>query len=177
MKFFPGKYKSVALFVLMGCFILLTPFHVSAVTPKTPVKATEAEMERAGRLEKMEKELALREKTIAVREKELETISKEVDRKLAELIDLQQKVQARLDELQAVKDKRFKALIKTYSEMSATKLAPLLNKMDDTTVAEILRAMKPEEVAKILPKIDQRKAVNVSKILGMLGGVEKSRTP
>ena len=53
--------------------------------------------------------------------------------------------------------------------MSATKVEPILKKMDDPTVTEILRAMKPDQVAKILPKLEQKKAVNVSRLLGMLG--------
>jgi len=52
--------------------------------------------------------------------------------------------------------------------MSATKVAPLLDKMEDGDVVEILRAMKTDEVAKIIPRLDPDRAVRVSRGLGMM---------
>ena len=52
--------------------------------------------------------------------------------------------------------------------MSASKVAPLLNQMTDDEAVEILKAMKPEAVAKIIPKLEQSKAVRLSKQLGLI---------
>ena len=51
--------------------------------------------------------------------------------------------------------------------MSPSKVAPLLDKMEDVEAVEILRAMKTEAVAKIIPKLSQDKAVRVSRLLGL----------
>jgi len=52
--------------------------------------------------------------------------------------------------------------------MSASRLAPLLNDMEDAAVTRILKAMKSDQVAKIIPKLDQDKAVRVSRMLGRM---------
>ncbi|MBU0673559.1 MAG: hypothetical protein KJ950_02815 [Proteobacteria bacterium] len=133
-----------------------------------PVKVAPGEMETVSRLGEWGKSLDAREKSVTAKEAELATLDSEVEEKLARLLALQQRVQLSLDLIQAAKDKRFKNLIKTYSTMSPSKLAPLLGQMDDATVAEILGAMKPDEVAKILPKLDSQQAVSVSRVMGML---------
>lgn len=135
---------------------------------KEPVKVSSQEMRLVVELKEKKDDLEKREKLLAKREAELAGVGKEVDEKLAHLLDLQEDLQRKLDELKTIKDKRFKNLVKIYSEMSATKLAPILNQMEDDTVAEILRAMKAPEVAKIIPKLDEGKAVRVSRLLGMI---------
>ena len=113
---------------------------------------------------------AAQEKENEQRKRQLDRLQKEVDQKLAKLTALQDDIQKKLDYIKSlnVRDKEFRNLIKVYSAMSATKLAPLLDEMKDDNVAKILRAMKAEEVAKILPKLDKDKAVRVSRLLGMI---------
>jgi len=105
---------------------------------------------------------------LAEKEKELAMIQKDIDEKLARIEELQKNVEARLDELNAVPDKEFRNLIKVYSSMRASKVAPLLDKMSVDEAVKILRAMKTDAVAKIIPKLEPNKAVAVSKKLGMI---------
>ena len=115
-----------------------------------------------------ERDLAERERKLASRERDLAKVRKLVEEKLKEVSALQKKVEAELAELKTVRDKNFKKLIKTYSAMSPSKVAPLLEAMDDARAVRILRAMKSETVAKILPKLNRDKAVRLSLALGLL---------
>lgn len=150
------------------CCLLLFLCPSSFAFEKKPVTATRQEMDLSGSLREREAALAKKEKDLAKKEEELAALQKEVDEKLDRLIVQQQKLKETLAELKAVKDKQFKNLIKIYSAMSASKVAPLLNQMKDEEAVEILKAMKAEAVAKIIPKLDQKKAVRLSKQLGLI---------
>jgi len=155
--------------ISIGCLVgLLSVSNVLMAAEKKPVRVGPGEMELAVSLKEREQAVADKEKDLARREEQLAALRQELDEKLARLATLQQDLQARLAELQQVADKDFKNLIKVYSAMSATRLAPLLNDMDDAAVTKILKAMKSDLVAKIIPKLEQGKAVRVSRQLGMI---------
>ena len=131
-----------------------------------PVTVSRVNMELAASLQEREKAVNAREKELVLREQRNKDLQKEIDIKLARLTTLQQEISEKLAELKKVQDADFKNLIKVYSTMSSTKLAPILNQMTDQNVARILRAMKADQVAKIVPKLDSEKAVRVSRLLG-----------
>ncbi|MGV1099433.1 MotE family protein [Thiovibrio sp. JS02] len=154
---------------IQGAIVLAVLFAaLPAATEKKPVEASSQEIALTATLREREEAVAVKEKELADKEGNLAALSREVDEKYAKLIALQEEVKAQLAELKKVQDQRFKNLIKIYSSMSASKVAPLLDKMDDDEVVEILKAMKTDEVAKIIPKLDPEKAVRVSRSLGML---------
>ncbi|MBU0729244.1 MAG: hypothetical protein KKE17_11070 [Proteobacteria bacterium] len=152
---------------LIMIICLLFPAGVGS-KEKKPVQIAPGEIEFAESLKIRQADLQKREDLLAQHQKEYEALKIEVDGKLVSLTELQDKIQRKLDELTVVKDKQFKNLVKVYSAMSVSKVAPLLNKMDDDTVVMILRSMKSDTVAKLLPKFDQEKAVRVSKQLGLI---------
>ncbi len=133
-----------------------------------PPAISEVDFEFAKSLKEREEKVQDREEQLKNQEQELADFQKEVDGKFAKLVALQIEVKGQLEELSISQNLQFRNLIKVYSTMSSTKVAPLLNKMEDKIVAKILRAMKSDVVAKIIPKLDQDKAVAVSKKLGML---------
>lgn len=146
-------------------FVLVSPVVASK---KKPVTASPQEIALAGSLKNREAAILKKEKDLARKEQDLVALQKELDEKLVQLIKLQNDIKVKLVDLKSIKDKRFKNLIKVYSVMSASKVAPLLDKMEDDEVVEILKAMKAEDVAKIIPKLNQEKAVRVSKQLGLI---------
>jgi len=153
------------LFILALLFLLVTG---PAKAQNRPVKASAEEIRLAGTLKERLDEVNARAQELDQREEDLDALQEEIDKKMQQLAELQKDVEQKLTELKAIKDSRFKKLIKVYSAMSASKLAPLLDKMGDDSVAEILRAMQPEDVAKILPKMAKDKAVRVSRIMGLI---------
>ncbi len=134
----------------------------------------------AARAELEERQAALEaaEKELARRRAELADLEKEIDARLSRLEAMRKEVEAKIAYIQGlnVRDREFRNLVKIYSAMSATKLAPILDRLDDAQVARILRAMKTDAVAKILPKLDQDKAVRVSRLLGLLEAASPPRT-
>lgn len=134
---------------------------------KPPVKLTPQEISSAAGLKERENAMAIKEKAMAEKEKELVALNREVDEKLTKLNALQEELKGQLGGAVKGKDQQFKNLIKIYSTMSPSKVAPLLDKMEDVEAVEILRAMKTDAVAKIIPKLGQDKAVRVSRLLGL----------
>ncbi|MDH4320582.1 MAG: hypothetical protein OEV73_03700 [Desulfobulbaceae bacterium] len=152
-----------------GVMLLLAVLPTMAMAvEKTPVRVGPGEIELAVSLKEREQAADLREKELQRREESLAALQKDVDAKLEKLTALQKDLQGKIDALQRVVDKDFKNLVKVYSAMSPSKLAPLLNDMEDGTVTRILQAMKADQVAKIIPKLDQDKAVRVSRLLGKM---------
>lgn len=134
---------------------------------KPPVKLTSQEISGAAGMKEREDALAAKEKAMAEKEKELTALNKEVDEKYTKVNAIQEELKGQLGGAVKGKDQQFKNLIKIYSAMSPSKVAPLLDKMEDVEAVEILRAMKTDAVAKILPKLGKDKAVRVSRLLGL----------
>jgi flagellar motility protein MotE (MotC chaperone) len=141
---------------------------VDAGAKSKPVQATSKEVAQASTVLAREQAVAAKEEALAKKEQELALLQTELDGKLARYAKLQKEVAGQLNELKGIQGKRFKNLIAVYSAMSPTKVAPLLNSMEDNTVAEVLQAMKTDLVAKIVPKLDPDKGVRVSKRLGLI---------
>jgi flagellar motility protein MotE (MotC chaperone) len=134
----------------------------------TPVRASAEEVNLTSSLKVREQAVVAKEKELARKAQDLAVIQKDVDARLAEMLVLQKVITQKLEEVRAEQDLEFKNLVKIYSVMSATKVAPLLNEMADANVAKILRAMKNDLVAKIIPKLEPQKAVRVSRLLGRI---------
>lgn len=140
---------------------------MAAPAPK-PVSASPDELRLSAQLRDREKAVLAKEEELSRRSVDLAEMEQRVSAELARLIKLQEELKLKLAELTAVKDKSFKELIKVYSTMSASKVAPLLNQMDDSDALEILRGLKADQVAQIIPKLNQAKAVRLSRMLGLM---------
>jgi flagellar motility protein MotE (MotC chaperone) len=155
-----GIFAAALVFFLSGGGIFLLN------AADLPVAISPEEIEKSISLQQREEAVAAREKELDRRQQELDAVQKELDGRLEQITALQKDVEAKLAAIRQEQDTSFKNLIKVYSSMSASKIAPLLNQMTDDNVAQVLRAMKPEQVGQIMPKLDSEKAVRVSKLLG-----------
>ncbi len=163
MKKRNSRYVAQVIIVILIMLMTIPAF----TEEKLPLKLTPQEISGALGLKERENALAVKEKALAEKEKELTALNKEVDEKFTKLNALQEELKGQLGGAVKGKDQQFKNLIKIYSTMSPSKVAPLLDKMEDVEAVEILRAMKTEVVAKIIPKLGQDKAVRVSRLLGL----------
>lgn len=152
--------------VLVAVLLFCLPAFAGA--GNKPVTASPEEVKFSVSLQKREQAVAEKEKKLKQQQEQLDILKKDIDEKLAKISTLQKGISEKLAELKQVQDVEFQNLIKVFSTMSASKVAPLLNEMDDRNVARILRAMKNDLVAKIIPKLEPRKAVRVSRILGRI---------
>lgn len=154
------------IFWVAGIFLFGMGGHCFA--QNKPVQVAPDEPQFAQSLAEREALVISKEKSLSERESKLNELEKNLAEKLADIMARQDELANKLSEFQGLKDTEFRSMVKIYSTMSASKTAPLLNQMEDATVARILRAMKSDIVAKILPKLNQEKAVRVSKILGLI---------
>ncbi|HFB83207.1 MAG TPA: hypothetical protein ENJ72_00305 [Thermodesulfatator sp.] len=107
-------------------------------------------------------ELEEREKELRLKKEELRLLKDQVDKRLAALAELEQEIDGKLKELKAIKDERFRLLVKIYSNMKPKKAAPLLSKLDVDTLTKLFQAMPTDQVSKILAAMDQEVAAKVS---------------
>lgn len=136
---------------------------------KQPSKAiTPADVANAFNLKDREAAVASKEAELAKQAQLQAQVQKELDEKLARLSGLQAELKDQLAAIKGAQSQEFSNLVKIYSTMSASKVAPLLDTMEDPAVVKIFRAMKSDLVAKIMPKLKQEKAVAVSQSMGML---------
>ena len=159
-----NRRYGISIFAVVLTLVVTIPAFTEE---KPPGRLTSQEISGAAALKEREDALAAKEKALAEKEKELSALNKEVDEKYTKLNALQEELKGQLGGAVKGKDQQFKNLLKVYSAMSPSKVAPLLDKMEDVEAVEILRAMKTEAVAKIIPKLGQDKAVRVSRLLGL----------
>ncbi len=162
------KKSMISICAMASIWIFLPGLVYSANNEQKPVRITPVEVEQAIALKEREESVLGREIELNKKEQEMEDLSSEIDDKLARLVKLQKEVKGYLEEFRTTKSREFANLVKVYSAMSASKLAPLLDKMDHRSVVQILRAMKVDKVAKVMPKLDKDKAVAISMSLGMM---------
>lgn len=167
----PKKRRRIGTFVIgvvAGVILAAAiPFGFGQ-TAKKVEKPTSDELAQVNELHDREKLIAAKEKELAEKEAELQARQQENEGKLAKLLEVQTDLKKKLDELKVVKDKQFRDLIKVYSAMSPSKVAPLLNQMEDNEALEVLKGLKTDQVAKIMPKLEQQKAVRLSRMFGLL---------
>jgi len=167
----PRKRRRIGVFVvglIVGVVLASAiPFGFGQ-TAKKVEKPTSDEMAQVNELRDREKIIAIKEKELAEKEEEMKARQQETEEKLTKLLEVQADLKTKLDELKVVKDKQFRDLMKIYTAMSPSKVAPLLNQMEDSEALEVLKGLKTDQVAKIMPKLEQQKAVRLSRLLGLL---------
>lgn len=98
----------------------------------------------------------------------LDGLKKEIDKKIAKLSEIQNAVQATLNEKKTVRDNRLKHLIKIYTTMPPKKAAMLIDKLEMGVVIALFSRMKGDNVGQILPYVSPAKAAKISERLAKL---------
>lgn len=108
-------------------------------------------------------------KVIALKEKELKTLQKEadkkielLDKKLAELKEIQAKIETLLAEKNVQEVKKTKDLSLIYAKMTPDRAALAMATIDEQLAADLLANMKVKSAAKILDRMDRLKASQLS---------------
>ena len=162
------KIKVIAL-MMVAIGLMVSGGAVLHALDQQPTKAiTPEDVANAFNLKDREAAVVAKETALAKREEVQAGVQKELDEKLTKLSTLQVELKDQLAAIKGAQNQEFSNLVKIYSTMSASKVAPLLDSMEDPAVVKIFRAMKTDLVAKIMPKLKQEKAVTVSQSLGMI---------
>jgi flagellar motility protein MotE (MotC chaperone) len=142
--------------------------QMPAIEEKTTFKSVE-ERRLYAVLQNERDNLEDEKKEIALKEKELKTLQEEADKKI-ELLDTKlaelKEVQAKIEILLAEKDvqelKKTQDLSLIYAKMSPDRAALAMATLDGQLAADLLANMKVKSAAKILDRMDKLKASELS---------------
>jgi len=125
-----------------------------------PVNEQDLESLRAAREEANKREKALKERQDAAKEAEAKAV-----KRIAELQELEARIQDLLDQEKSINDKKIKRLTTVYEGMKAAKAAPVIAQMKLKTVVKMFSRMNEKQVGKILSFLPPKQAVIISQAL------------
>jgi flagellar motility protein MotE (MotC chaperone) len=70
--------------------------------------------------------------------------------------------------MEAKRDERMVALVKTYEAMKAKDAARIFDGMDDKVLLELAKSMKPANLAAVLAAMDSKRAESLTRMLASL---------
>jgi flagellar motility protein MotE (MotC chaperone) len=114
-----------------------------------------------------------REAAIATQEQLNAAAGKKLDEQIVQLKGVEANIQKLLAAMDAKKDERMAALVKTYEGMKPKDSAIIFNTMDDKLSVELAKAMKPGTLGAILAAMDVRKAEALTRALAELATTPK----
>lgn len=117
--------------------------------------------ERRQALDEREAGLETREQMAAAAEVRL-------DDQIAKLKSLEGDVQKLLAAMEAKRDERMVALVKTYEVMKAKDAARIFDGMDDKVLLELAKSMKPANLAAVMAAMDSKRAESLTRMLASL---------
>jgi flagellar motility protein MotE (MotC chaperone) len=123
---------------------------------------SDAEFATLQELAKRREELDRRERALDTRAGVLEAGEKRLDEKLAELKDLQSKIQGLLKQYDDQEKADVNSLVKIYENMKPKDAAPIFEKLDMDVLLSVIEGMKERKVAPILAKMDPAKAKQIT---------------
>ncbi|WP_449243188.1 MotE family protein [Desulfovibrio sp.] len=112
--------------------------------------------------------LKQREEDLASKERSLKALEKSLDDKLVELKQVEQRIQAMLDQADVLKDEKLKHLVDVYSNMKSKQAAAVLETLDDALAVKILSGMRGRTAGEILSNVRADRAAVLTEALTRL---------
>ena len=106
-----------------------------------------------GRLQDRRKELDTRSRELEMRENLLKATEKRLDAKLAELKDLEARVNAAMGTRDKAEADRFKSIVSMYENMKSKDAARILERLDMKIQVEVTGSIKPAKMSEILAQM------------------------
>ncbi len=160
--------------LLSGLFLNSPPFDLRQRAALAEDKAGEgaSSLEREQALLNKEQRLSDWEEELKKREQQILPLQEEIDRKMAELEDIQANLTAfarRLAEREeALNDARVKHLVSAYQEMEPHRAAAIMGKLDTPTVVRILGNMRGKAAGQILAAMPPERGAEISEQLSRI---------
>jgi flagellar motility protein MotE (MotC chaperone) len=125
---------------------------------RDPSTFTKAEIDLLQNLAARRDELDKRAKDIEMRENLLNATAKKVDDKIAELKQIESKIQALIKEHDTQDEQSLKSLVKVYENMKPKDAARIFEKLDMPVLLQVVERMKEQKLAAVLADMDPAKA-------------------
>ncbi|MBI3014045.1 MAG: hypothetical protein HYY65_03035 [Candidatus Tectomicrobia bacterium] len=116
-------------------------------------------------LEKRKEDLDRREEALKRYEERLQSLKQEVEKKLAEILQTEKRIQERLGMIGQMEEEKISRLAKLYSGMRPEEAAPLLERMQEETTLKVFQRMKDRQASRILAFMNPEKAARLSEQL------------
>lgn len=119
----------------------------------------------------IDEEILLLKAEIKEKDAEIEKLQRELDDAIAEKenqIAIQKDLRRKIEELESGKletRKDLKEIVKTYENMSAKAVAPIIAELGDEQALEILSNMKPDKLSQVLAKMEPKDAARYTELL------------
>jgi hypothetical protein len=110
------------------------------------------------RLQERRLEIEARATDIDAQQAILEAAEKRIEKRMATLEQLQNEIDATVDQSEAAAAEQFKAVIAAYETMKPAAAAAIFNEMPDEVLLGIAKEMNPRKIASILSKMDPARA-------------------
>ncbi|HOY77368.1 MAG TPA: hypothetical protein PLN33_06145 [Hyphomonadaceae bacterium] len=119
-------------------------------------------------LQKRREELDGRETGIETREQAAAAAESRLQEQIAELKKVETEIQTLLTSMDAKRDERMTALVKTYEAMKPKDAAKIFDGMEDMLLLDIAKTMKPATLAAIMSTMQPKRAEALTKMIANL---------
>ena len=106
-----------------------------------------------GRLQDRRKELDTRSRELEMRESLLKATEKRLDAKVAELKDMEARVNTAMGNRDKAEAQRFKSIVAMYENMKSKDAARILERLDMKILVEVATEIKPAKMSEILAQM------------------------
>lgn len=130
--------------------------------PEDPTLFTQAEIDLLQRLADRRIELEIWRKDIEMRERLLKATEKRLDKKVAELEVIQQRIKGLLKQYDKEQEAKLKSLVKIYENMKPKNAAVIFGELEMPILLDVVERMREARVAPILAKMNPKKAKRVT---------------
>lgn len=133
--------------------------ETAAVVPSTPVPATEPEISKSERtvlqsLASRRKELDIRAGELDTREQLLAAAEKRVEERIAELKDIEARINERIGAEDEANEARIAGLVSMYETMKPKDAARIFERLDMGVLLDVVMRMQPRKMAAVLAAMD-----------------------
>ncbi len=127
-----------------------------------PTLLTPQEIDLLQKLADRRREIAAREQEIESRVALLTAAEARIDRKIAELRNLQSEIQSRIQVFDEQQEKKMESLVKIYENMKPKDAARIFEDLEMDTLLEVAQRMKERKLAPVMARMNAEKAREVT---------------
>jgi flagellar motility protein MotE (MotC chaperone) len=141
---------------------------VSQAQTKGEAEVLQNLSERRAALDERERGLTMREQLIGVTEKR-------VEERLAELKDLEARLNTMLAKRDEAEEAQMLSLVKTYENMKPADAARIFNKLDRQVLLTVASRMKPAKIGAVMAAMEPARAQDLTVMLALRLSVQRAR--
>lgn len=153
------------------------PATEPAMMAEAAVPQTRGEADVLQRLGERREALDAREKELTLREQLLVAAEKQVDARLAELKQLEQKLEVLMGKRNEQEEVQLVALVKSYESMKPDDAARIFNRLERGILVDVASRMKPAKIGAVMAAMEPARAQDLTVLLAKRMKLSQVTTP